>query len=83
MGEILLVFAYCILILNHIFGHGPTELGMIENVVLFFIMGLVWIAIWIFIYMLYKKMKSNKLEEFHPPSNLQGVEKSFRIKTRF
>ena len=56
MVEILLVFAYCVLVMQFMCSTDKIELGMIENVALFLILGMVWILFWIYGYKLYRNV---------------------------
>ena len=57
MGEILLIFAYCALVLSYICFQEEPDLGVVEGEALFFVLGLLWLSFWFFSLMLYKKMK--------------------------
>ena len=63
MGEILLIFSYCALVLGYICFHEELEQGILEGEALFFILGLLWIAFWLFGLMLYRKMKPPPMDE--------------------
>ena len=72
MGEILLVFAYCALVLSYICFQEDVDLGMVEGEALFLILGFLWIAFWLFALMLYRKMQP-----------IQASEKNFLLKLKF
>ena len=63
MGEILLIYAYCALVLSYICLHKDLGLGIVEGEALSFILGLVWIAFWFFALMLFRNMKPIQASE--------------------
>lgn len=60
MGEILLVFVYCALVLGYLLKAETYDVGMIETDVLFFILAFGLIYFWMFVFMLYRKTKTNE-----------------------
>jgi hypothetical protein len=63
MGEILLIFAYCALVLSYICFNEDVDLGIVEGEALFFILGFLWIAFWLFALMLFKRMQPSEASE--------------------
>ena len=72
VAEIALTLCYCGLVFNYMFSKNDIDLGLVENEILFFCLAITWFAFLIYVYKLYKHLKSDKKEQkFSSPQRLR------------